>query len=332
MKALFIFLLFVAATQALSTLDECSTKMRAPDLCGSGKTCDYKADKCKIFSSTDPGTCLNDNKVIDKRPALLESSKVAIFKLSVNNPTGSTGKPSPRNLRCGLDKNKFIKPNDLQEAKEEDKTKAKLARAAIEILDAIFWLSDLQSKQGICQTMIRFTISIAQMNDGEIYLAGNLDFSSINQNPKSTWKTFMLETPGVKLAILYILKKWEFSTDKVFVLTTTKRGKEYMRRHAEMQLVRFAKEKNKDITALGVSKPPCCLCDEALTAPAGDYRLTHAMEVFSGPGTQKCGVTAIDAPWCGHQYGAHNGEQNAASWNQPNAWNNNEYVVTKITL
>eukprot|EP00092_Neocalanus_flemingeri_P028502 GFUD01030953.1.p1 GENE.GFUD01030953.1~~GFUD01030953.1.p1 ORF type:complete len:332 (+),score=47.57 GFUD01030953.1:132-1127(+) len=331
MKALFIFLFFVAATQG--TVDECSLKMTAPDLCGVGKTCDYKADKCKIFSLTGPGTCLNDNKVIDKRPALLESSKVAIFKLSVNNPTGSTGNPSPRNLRCGLEKNKFIEPNDLQKPKAGDLgTKTNLARASLEILDAIFWLSDLEFKQGICQTMIRFTISIAQMNDGEIYLAGNLDFSSINQKPKSTWKTFMLETPGVKLAILYILKKWNFSTDKVFVLTTTRGGKEYMRRHAEMQLVRFAKEKNKVITALGVSKPPCCLCDEALTCPTGDYRLTHAMEVISGPGTQKCGVTATDAPWCGHQYGAHMGEQDPASWNHPNTWNNNEYVVTKITL
>eukprot|EP00092_Neocalanus_flemingeri_P021285 GFUD01023069.1.p1 GENE.GFUD01023069.1~~GFUD01023069.1.p1 ORF type:complete len:331 (+),score=58.89 GFUD01023069.1:113-1105(+) len=327
MKALFIFLLFVAATEAIGTIDKCSTKMTTPNLCGLGKTCDYKADQCKVFISTAGGTCLNDNIVINNRPPLLGSSKVAIFKLAV---TPKNGIPSPRDKRCGLAKNLRIEPNDLPQEPIKDKTN--LARASLEILDAIFWLSDVDFKQGICETMIRFTISIAQMNDGEIYLTGNLDFSSINQKPKSTWKRFMLETPGVKLAILYILKKWEFSTDKVFVLTTTRGGKEYMRRHAEMQLVRFAKDNKKVITALGVSKPPCCKCDEVLTGKQ-DYGLANSMEVFSGPGTKHCGATAKNAPWCGHQYGAHVGEQDPASWNHPgdNGWKNNEYAVTKIT-
>ena len=44
------------------------------------------------------------------------------------------------------------------------------------------------------------------------------------------------------------------------------------------------------------------------------------------------GPTAQDAPWCGHQYGAHKGEQNPTSWIHPENYNPGQYVVTEIRI
>ena len=93
--------------------------MKTPSLCGDGNTCDYKNDICKKYEPYGPGTCLNKNKVINNRPELLKSDKMAIFKLSVTNPRGTNGEPSPRDKRCDLDKNMNIKPHDLPPETQE---------------------------------------------------------------------------------------------------------------------------------------------------------------------------------------------------------------------
>lgn len=320
-----------------STKVRCSAVILKSAMCGEGNRCAYKDDECKKYVGTESGTCLNDNRISKDRPALLRSDKTAIFRLSVNNPLGTDGKSSSRGQRCNLDKNRMITPHDLELVSSDEKRKTRLSRSAAEILDAIFWLSDIKLEKKKCNSFMRFTIAIAEIGD-EIILAGNLHFRDIVRG-ESTWRTFKLDEPGVKLSILYILKFWGFPIDKVFVLSIKEipgsKNKEYMRRHAEMQLVRFAKVEKKIIRSLGVSKPPCCLCDATLTdqetepGTNNDYALSPEIDVYSGPGTKTCGVLNS---WCGHQYGAHRGEQNAISWNHPNNYANNQWNKTQIKL
>merc|ERR1719458_1291639 len=44
-----------------------------------------------------------------------------------------------------------------------------------------------------------------------------------------------------------------------------------MKRHAEMQLTRYAKKNRFQITNFGVSKPPCCMCDTVLSGEGMMY-------------------------------------------------------------
>jgi len=321
-----------------STKVRCSAVILTSAMCGKGNRCAYKDDECKKYVGTESGTCLNDNIIKKNRPALLRSNNTAIFRLSVTNPRGTDERSSSREQRCNLEKNIRITPHDLELVSSDEKRKTRLSRSAAEILDAIFWLSDIIPEIKKCDRFMRFTIAIAEIGD-EIILAGNLHFRDI-EGGRSTWRTFKLDEPGVKLSILYILQFWGFPIDKVFVLSINQipgdqKNKEYMRRHAEMQLVRFAKVEKKKIRSLGVSKPPCCLCDATLTdqkTEAGtknDYALSPEIDVYSGPGTNTCGKTNI---WCGHQYGAYKGDQDPKSWNHPKNYANTQWTKTQIKL
>merc|ERR1712186_292907 len=49
----------------------------------------------------------------------------------------------------------------------------------------------------------------------------------------------------------------------------------HMRRHAEMQLTRYAKRNGFKIMNLGVSKPPCCMCDTVLSSEKNSPGWNH---------------------------------------------------------
>ena len=153
----------------------------------------------------------------------------------------------PWNKRCNVNTIADYKPaNVLQEVREVergDKEKKQLARAAMEILDAVYWMSDAKKTKMNCFKMMMYTVAIALATDGDrptIYLAGNLDFTRINS--PSNWAGFLgsntIENEKIKEAISYILRKRNlipslYSDINVLI---NPGGKTHMGRHAEMQL------------------------------------------------------------------------------------------------
>lgn len=54
-----------------------------------------------------------------------------------------------------------------------------------------------------------------------------------------------------------------------------------MKRHAEMQLTRFAQSKSFEIERLAVSKPPCCMCDTVLSSEGYHFGWTYTGDGLS---------------------------------------------------
>jgi len=135
-------------------------------------------------------------------------------------------------------------------------TAEKLTKAALKILDVVFWnWKGLPAER--CGEMMSRTVSIAMTENKDLFIAGNLN------------EGFQLDSNQNQHKILNILTEdlgsgafknvWVINDQKQ---TFGKKGRSHS--HAEMQIARYAYEKNLKIEHLGVSKTPCCACNTVL--------------------------------------------------------------------
>jgi len=146
-------------------------------------------------------------------------------------------------------KNKWTEHNKLSLAE-------KLTKAALKILDIIFWKGK-EAKN--CGKMMSHTVAIAMSDKEDLYLAGNLDQGFELENNKEHNKKEILDILEEDLGRTAFQSVWVLNHRE-----WTYGGNDRSYSHAEMQIAKYAVDNNINILHLGVSKTPCCACNTVL--------------------------------------------------------------------
>jgi len=163
--------------------------------------------------------------------------------------------------RCFVNPGKTLpETNSKWDWKNPQYVSEKLTKAALKILDVVYW-NWYFNKYGLpvekCGAMMSRTVAIAHTNNKDLYLAGNLDEGfQLKDNKDKIIQILMKDLFEGGIGIRNI---WVINDE---ISTFGGKGKSWS--HAEMQIAKYALEKNLVIENLGVSKTPCCACNTVL--------------------------------------------------------------------